>query len=104
HGHEVRSTVRSEKAAISEQTFGARILHRPLHRLERVVVRTDQSGKVEVARAIVFESRKCCMFGENLAGVCEGKGVRESHASRHFSNDPPVRPRLAGRGQEWTLP
>ena len=78
----------------------------PLHGLQGVEVFVGERGQradIEVAAAIVLERRERGVLAENVGGGFVVKAVAEAQAFCGFADDPPVRPRLAGRRQERAL-
>jgi hypothetical protein len=98
-----------EKAAFREEAstpLARPGRHRPLQGLQRLVLSLAELGEaadIEIASAIVLESRQCGMLPEDVGGGAIGEGVAEAHALRDLGEDPPVGLRVAGQRQEGAL-
>jgi len=77
-----------------------------LHGLEQIVFAVAELGEaadVEIASAVVLESRQCRMLPEDVGGGAIGEGIAEAHALRDLGDDPPVGLGVAGQRQEAAL-
>src|SRR5215472_17960850 len=97
------------KTTVLEQTGRARVRalpHRPLHRLERIVVSRAQAREtadVEASRPAIVQARKTRMLVENLVRPGVREIMTEAHAPGDLADDPPVWLRFPRRGQEGPL-
>src|SRR5262249_38846210 len=83
------------------------LAQRPLHRRHDFVALVGESlqrADVEISGPIVLERRQRGMLAEYVGGGFVVEGGAEPEARRDLAQNPPVRPRLAGRGKESALP
>src|SRR5215207_7412455 len=107
-GDEAGAPVGVKEAALGEEaSLGWRALARwPDERVQRVVCAVADVGigaDVEVALALVLESREARMLAEDVGDALPGEFLAMTQAARDLGDDPPVLARLAGRRQERTL-
>ena len=106
---EARLAVGRRKSAGGKQprrAAGFAGAHRPLHRLERVVIligNCREPAEIEHARAVVLEGGERGMLAEHIGGASVGERVAEAQVTRGLADDPPIRPGVARQRQEGAL-
>ena len=93
----------SAKKRVLDRRALARRPDEGLQRVVGAVVDVGIGADVEVAPALVLESREARMLAEDVGGALPGEGLAMTQAARDLGDDPPVLARLAGRRQERTL-
>ena len=92
-----------EKAALRLQLA---VTHRPLHGahlVERLIRHRAQPADIEIAAAVVFESRQAGMFAKDVGSRAVIERRAKTQSLGDFADDPPIRPGLSGRCQKRTL-
>src|SRR5581483_11868155 len=97
------------EASIIKQAWCTRvsaIRHRPLDRLEALVLfrsQSRQTADIETARAAVFRGRKARVLVKNLSWRPVAERLDKAHPLGHLADDPPIGSSLSRKGSEGAL-